>query len=207
MKKFRYIVFIVCSLFFLFHIVCTITFNFTSTYDNTLLQRVVRRYMLPVFSQNNKVFAPDPPGGKQQLLVRYYRTGIGWSPWFNFGRRYLDKTYSNRFSIDSYKNRVHEYVLEQVYTSNIKACSLFKNDSTAINNYLMNDKASKMAVRYFSNLAQNESNITGIDYLQYKVLFICPEEFSSKPYSEIKADTTTYNFPIINLASSALCSN
>jgi uncharacterized protein DUF5819 len=195
MKKFRYTVFISCSFILLFHISCTLIFNFTTTADNTILQRVVRRYMLPVFSQNNKVFAPDPPGGKQQLWVRYHGVTKGWTPWINPGKTLLDITYTNRFSIASVQNRVHEYVLGQLYSVHTLSSDYFKADTAAANDYLLKDKRCIMARRYFSDIGDKEANHPFFDKLQYKVMFVCPEEFSGKPYSEIKADTTVFNFP------------
>jgi hypothetical protein len=170
--------------------------------------------MLPVFSQNNKVFAPDPPGGKQQLWVRYHMKGVdlGWMKWYNDGQEYLNKTYTNRFSIASYENRVHEYVLGQLYNAHelgVRHCEEAQrsnlNKDSLLNNYFLNDKACIMATRYFSDNAVGLDCIAIDDALQYKVLFICPEEFSGKPLSEIKADTTVFNFPEMKLVPSATC--
>jgi hypothetical protein len=151
--------------------------------------------MLPVFSQNNKVFAPDPPGGKQQLWVRYHSIEKGWTAWINPGKNLLDITYTNRFSIASYQNRVHEYVSGQLYYVHGLSSDYFKADTAAANDYLLKDKRCIMARCYFSDMEDRETHHPFFDKLQYKVLFVCPEKFSAKPVAEIKADTTVFNFP------------
>ena len=160
-----------------------------------MLQRVVRRYMLPVFSQNNKVFAPDPPLYKQQLLVRYHSIQRGWTEWINLGKNLLDITYINRFSIASVQNKVHEYVLGQVYEAHTISTSYFKVDTAAANDYLIKDKRCIMARLYFSDMEDRENHHPLFDKLQYKVRFVYPEKFSAKLLPEIKSDTTTFNFP------------
>lgn len=205
MKKVNYIIFILCTLLLCLHICFTLIFNFTDTFNNTLFQRAVRRYMLPVFSQNNKVFAPNPPLGKQQLWVRYHYTKQGWISWQNPGIGFLEITYHNRFSIASYKNRLHEYVLGQLYNTYQTRVSALQNDTIAFKNYLLHDKACLMAERYVSDLAEKESNHPVFDSLQYKVLFVCPEKFSAKAVNQIKTDTITLAFPKMKYTPSAIC--
>ena len=161
--------------------------------------------MLPVFSQNNKVFAPDPPMGKQQLWVRYHNAQKGWVDWHNPGIDFLNITYKNRFSIASYKNRLHEYVLGQLYSIHETGVSTFHNDTTAFRTYLLNHKVCLMAERYFSDLVEKQNNHSLYDSLEFKILFVCPEKFSTKPYNQIEADTIMLAFPKMKYTTSATC--
>jgi hypothetical protein len=195
LKKAHYIIFTICGIVLLVHISCTLIFNFDKSTDNTIIQRAVRRYMLPVFSQNNKVFAPNPPLYQQHLLVRYHGFQKGWTEWINPGKTLLDITYINRFSIASVQNKVHEYVLGQLYEAHTISTSYFKTDTAAANNYLITDKRCIMARRYFSDMEDRENHHPLFDKLQYKIQFVYPEKYSAKPVSEIKTDTVVFYFP------------
>ena len=196
MKKNSYILFICCSVVLLTHICFTLIYNFDSSTENTILKRAIRRYMLPVFSQNNKVFAPDPPIYKQQLLVRYFNIRKGWTAWIDPGKNLLNITYRNRFSIAGVQHKVHNYVLGQVYDS---YCSVDTTLTDSLRkNYFIHDASCIMAQHYFSDMAMKENSHPYFHKLQYKVCLIYPEKFSGKTSSEIKSTTTELLFPEMN---------
>ncbi len=196
MKKTPYIVFIFCSVVLLAHISFTLVYNFDTSTENTIIKRVVRRYMLPVFCQNNKVFAPDPPLFKQQLLVRYYNVRKGWTGWIDPGKNLLDITYGNRFSIAAEQHKVHDYVLGQVYDTYYSVDTTI-SDSIK-NNYFIHDSRCIMAQHYFSDMAMKENSHPYFHKLQYKICLIYPEKFSNKTAAEIKSTTTELLFPEMN---------
>lgn len=176
---------------------CTIFFNFYGGTQNGLLVRAVRRYMLPIFNQNNKVFAPDPPLYNQQLMVRYYNANRGWTSWINPGQTLLNITYSNPFSVAVTEHKVHEYVLSQIWTARDAAQSKSAIDSLQ-NKYLLTDSRCIMAQRYFSDMMMKETPRALFSKLQYKIVFVYPESFSGKPASEIKSTETEMLFPEMN---------
>ncbi len=86
-------------------------------------------------------------------------------------------------------------MLGQLYYVHTLSSDYFKTDTATANDYLVKDRRCIIARRYFSDIGDKETNHPFFDKLQYKVMFICPEGFSGKSLSEIKADTTTFNFP------------
>jgi hypothetical protein len=197
MKKTRYIIFICGGVVLLTHIFCTVFFNFYNPTENTLVVRAVRRYMLPLFSQNNKVFAPNPPLYNQQLIVRYYNAKRGWTSWIDPGQNLLNIRYSNPFSIAVTEHKVHEYILAQVWDAHLAAEKQSIVDSLQ-NNYLLHDKRCLMAQRYFSDMMMKETSRSLFSKLQYKIVFTTPESFSGKSVSEIKSTVTELLFPEMN---------
>jgi hypothetical protein len=197
MKKPQYIIFICCSVVLLIHIFCTLFFNFSTETENTLLVRAVRRYMLPVFSQNNKVFAPQPPLYNQQLVVRYYNAKRGWTSWIDPGKNLLNIAYSNRFRVATTEHKVHEYVLAQIQDAYLVAEKQLTIDSLQ-KDYLLHDTRCIMAQHYFSDMMVKETPRSLFSKLQYKIVFTYPETFSGKSVSEIKTTTTELLFPEMN---------
>ncbi|HTA62116.1 MAG TPA: DUF5819 family protein [Bacteroidia bacterium] len=205
MKKPQYVIFICCSAVLVFHVFCTLFFNFYSVTENTLVVRVVRRYMLPIFSQNNKVFAPNPPLYNQQLIVRYYNGKRGWTSWINPGQNLLNIRYSNPFNVAGTEHKVHEYVLAQIWDAHIVAQNKFPADSlhkplsdSLQNDFMLHDARCIMAQHYFSDMMLKETGRTLFSKLQYKVIFTYPQAFSGKAVSDIKATTGELLFPEMN---------
>jgi hypothetical protein len=197
MKKPSYIIFICCSAVLLMHIFYTVVFNFYNGNENTLPIRAVRRYMLPVFSQNNKVFAPNPPLYNQQLIVRYYNAKRGWTSWIDPGKNLLNIRYSNPFNVAGTEHKVHEYILTQVWDARLVAEQKSTVDSLQ-NDYLLHDPRCLMAQHYFSDMMVKETPRSLFSKLQYKIVFTYPEAFSGKTVSEIKSTTTELLFPEMN---------
>jgi|GEM_PF-2477003 hypothetical protein len=197
MKKPQYIIFISCSVVLFVHIFCTLFFNFSSETENTLVVRAVRRYMLPIFSQNNKVFAPDPPLYNQQLQVRYYNTKKGWTSWIDPGQTLLNIRYSNPFSIAVTEHKVHDYILSQIWDAHVVAENKSTVDSLK-NDYLVHDPRCIMAQHYFSDMIMKEAPRSPFIKLQYKITLAYPEKFSGKPAAEIESTTTDLLFPEMN---------
>ncbi|HKC66985.1 MAG TPA: DUF5819 family protein [Bacteroidia bacterium] len=164
-----------------------------------MLVRAVRRYMLPVFSQNNKVFAPNPPMYNQQLVVRYYNAQRGWTDWINPGQTLLSIRYGNPFSVAVTQHKVHEYVLSQIWDAHLQAENKSTIDSLQ-NKYLLQDARCIMAQHYFSDIMMKEMRCSPFSKLQYKLVFIYPEPFAGKPATEIKTDTTQLLFPEMNFS-------
>ena len=189
MKKTQYIIFICCIAVFVIHVFCTLFFNFYGGTENTLVVRAVRRYMLPVFSQNNKVFAPNPPLYNQQLIVRYYNTKRGWTSWIDPGQTLLNVRYSNPFNVAVTEHKIHEYILAQVWDTHLVAENKSTIDSLQ-KNYLLQDRRCVMARQYFSDMMMKETPHSLFSKLQYKIVFTYPEKFSGKPIDEIKTATT-----------------
>jgi len=162
-----------------------------------LVIRAVRRYMLPVFSQNNKVFAPNPPLYNQQLIVRYYNAKRGWTSWIDPGKNLLNIRYNNPFNVAATEHKVHEYVLTQIWDAHLVAEQKSTVDSLQ-NDYLLHDARCLMAQHYFSDMMAKETPRSLFSKLQYKIIFTYPEAFSGKTVSDIKATTTELLFPEMN---------
>lgn len=102
------------ALSFLFvHFALSLCFNFPPDSGQGLIQRMVFRYMFPVFNQNNKVFAPDPPFISQYMLLHYEDRGVKKS--IDPGEQHRNSLHRFPFSPALYPLRAYEYRIAELY--------------------------------------------------------------------------------------------
>ena len=163
--------------------------------------------MLPIFSQNNRVFAPDPPLYKQQLWVRFHDPKKGWTGWMEPGKSLLEGMNKNRFSRDITRHKIHDYVLGQILDASLEATGKVnrsgfsdqKKDSLR-NSLLAQDARCQMAKRYLSDRVLQTGIKAAPDSLVYKLVLNYPETFSAKKLIDIQSDSILYVFPVMPLA-------
>jgi hypothetical protein len=202
MQYFKKIIFVVFAFLLLLHLSFTFIYNFDKVTTHPTIRFVVFKYMFPFFNQNNKIFAPDPPFCKQQLLVKYKKKNGDWGAFQNPQTEMLARHVSNRLSPIGTQIKHYDYILRNVYDAHIYADyyinnskdSIDNNDSVKLN-YLNKNDGFKMAQRYFSNLAHNANKGVQYDSLQFKVVYIYPEKYKALPLNKIKSTQLVINYP------------
>lgn len=111
-------------LFFLvFHFTLTLLFN--SPYKVPFLNK----YMIPLFDQNWRFFAPDPPMESRTLFFRYRKNEPdSWSTWINPGKSSQAKFDYNRFS---YHGKLVHLNASICYYLNAEAFNFINNESSS----------------------------------------------------------------------------
>jgi hypothetical protein len=207
MEHYKKLVFLILSFLLAIHLSFTFIYNFEKATTNPTLRFVVFKYMFPFFNQNNKIFAPDPPFCKQQLLIRYKLKNGNWTNFQNPQKEMLDRHVKNRLSPIGTQIKHYDYILRHIYDAHIYADYYINNSKEKITNsdslrlsYLKRYEGFNMAQRYFSDLGLHSNH--NFDSLQFKVVYIYPEKFKAKPLNEIKSTSLVIEFPALPFISS-----
>jgi hypothetical protein len=156
------------------HFTLILVFCFQQHFSNSLLLKVSKKYVFPVFNQNWKMFAPEPPLSTRNLYYKCSFTDGSYSGWINPGTALLKKHQSNRFwNYGSlfiayggihrelkYANDNLKYLLEK---ENIKPDSML----TAQRKEMIQTPQYKMAVSYFTNQAIQHFGDKQIDKIDF----------------------------------------
>ena len=194
---------VVCFAFLLsVHLCFTFIYNFDKVTANPAVRFVVFKYMFPFFNQNNKIFAPDPPFCKQQLLIKFKHVNGGWTAFINPQQEMLERHVHNRLSPIGTQIKHYDYILRHVYDAHIYAEYYLRNNKDSLNDketlkmkYLMKNDGFRMAQRYFSDLIHKSVKAAQYDSMQFSVRFIYPEKFKALPLTEIKSSALMIDFP------------
>ena len=84
-------------LFLVLHFTITLIFCTQDKLDLPKLSYAANKYCYPLFIQNWKMFAPNPPTKNKKINYRFIYTDSTKSEWFNLGEGVLKKFQSNRF--------------------------------------------------------------------------------------------------------------
>jgi hypothetical protein len=202
MENFKKVIFVSFAFLLLLHLSFTFIYNFDKVTTNPTIRFVVFKYMFPFFNQNNKLFAPDPPFCKQQLLIKYKKKDGVWGPYQNPQTDMLARHVSNRLSPIGTQIKHYDYVLRHVYDAHIYAEYYLNNSKDSIHNYdslklsyLKKYDGFNMAQRYFSELINRSQVSSTSDSMQFKVVYIYPEKYKAKPLNDIKSTKLEIDFP------------
>ncbi len=208
METFKKVIFVVFTFFLLLHLSFTFIYNFDKVTTNPTIRFVVFKYMFPFFNQNNKIFAPEPPFCKQQLLVKYKKKNGQWGNFQNPQTDMLTRHVSNRLSPIGTQIKHYDYVLRHVYDAHIYAEYYLNNNKDSITNrdslklsYLKKYDGFNMAQRYFSDLINRSEAAGSFDSLQFKVVYIYPEKYKAKALKDIKSTRLIIDFPSLPILS------
>lgn len=193
-------------LFFAFllciHLCFTFIYNFDKVTSNPTLRFVVFKYMFPFFNQNNKIFAPDPPFCKQQLLVKFKTKKGAWTGYLNPQQEMLERHVHNRLSPIGTQIKHYDYMLRHVYDAHLYAEYYLRNNSDSLTNknelkmnYLLKNDGFNMAQRYFSDLVNKSSKAAHYDSLQFRVCYVYPQKYKAMPLNKIKSSALIIDFP------------
>ena len=208
METFRKVIFAVFTFSLLLHLSFTFIYNFENVTTNPTVRFVVFKYMFPFFNQNNKIFAPEPPFCKQQLLVKYKKINGDWGAFQNPQKEMLARHVSNRLSPIGMQIKHYDYILRHVYDAHIYAEYYLNNTKDSINNidslqlsYLKKSDGFNMAQRYFSDLVNRSDAAGTFDSMQFKVVYIYPEKYKAKALKDIKSTELIIDFPSLPILS------
>jgi hypothetical protein len=202
METFKKVIFAVFTFFLLLHLSFTFIYNFDKVTTNPTIRFVVFKYMFPFFNQNNKIFAPDPPLCKQQLLIKYKKMNGNWGAFQNPQTEMLARHVSNRLSPIGNQIKHYDYILRHVYDAHIYAEYYLNNSKDSIINYdslklsyLKKYEGFNLAQRYFSDLINHSQALEKFDSMQFKVVYTYPEKYKAKPIQDIKSTQLLIDFP------------
>ena len=202
MENYKKIVFFFFTILLAFHLSFTFIYNFEKVTTNPTIRFVVFKYMFPFFNQNNKIFAPDPPFCKQQLLIKFKQHNGSWTAFQNPEKEMLERHIHNRLSPIGTQIKHYDYILRHVYDAHIYSDYYMQNSNERISNsdslrlsYLMRYDGFKMAQRYFSDLINRTHSKQKFDSLQFRVVYIYPEKYKAKTLKNIKSTSLSIDFP------------
>lgn len=202
MEHFKKVIFVFFGFLLLLHLSFTFIYNFDKVTTNPSIRFVVFKYMFPFFNQNNKIFAPDPPFCKQQLLVKYKKKNDNWGPYQNPQTEMLARYVKNRLSPIGTQIKHYDYILRHVYDAHVYAEYYLNNNKDSLNNhdslklsYLKRYEGFNMAQQYFSNLINHSKAHQQYDSLKFKVVYIYPEKYKAKALKDIKSTRLEIDFP------------
>jgi hypothetical protein len=208
MENYKKTVFFFLAFLLSIHLSFTFIYNFDKVTENPTIRFVVFKYMFPFFNQNNKIFAPDPPLCKQQLLIKYKKKKGTWSAFQNPQTEMLKRHVSNRLSPIGTQIKHYDYVLRHVYDAHIYADYYLNNSKDSATNrdslrllYLKKYDGFNMAQRYFSDLLNRSKAAGTCDSMQFKVVFLYPEKYKAKPLQSIKSTSLIIDFPPLPILS------
>ncbi len=91
-------------------------------------------YVDPLFYQNYKVFAPDPPTQSRAVVFRFH-TQDGWSPWQWPGFEHLYEMQANRLSVHSELFDMSEGMADNLYLTMQKERFSMEKSSESFKDY------------------------------------------------------------------------
>lgn len=117
------------GLFFLaFHFFLVLVYNLSDlTPKTSFLKRAAYRYVQPLFFQNFKLFAPDPPKSYREIYFRIEDSYGNKSNWINPGKKDLEIHSKFRFTHHAKLRAAYDYIsrnMEYLHEQNLKG----KND-------------------------------------------------------------------------------
>lgn len=157
MQKTNRLICTVVGLFFILHCCFTILYSFPQLIKNSYLEKATRLYMYPLFNQNWKIFAPEPPVFSKKIKYRVYLKSKGWSFWIDPGEELLKKHHKYRFTYHRKEYGVYEYLfrqLEQLPEINYQSRKEYKN-----------------AVKYIESVALKRLSVKNISLIQFELVY------------------------------------
>ncbi len=201
-ETYKKIIFCFIGIGFTVHILFTFIYNFDKITEHAQIRKAVFMYMFPLFNQNNKVFAPDPPFCKQELWVQYKSAQGKWTPWLNPQKEMLERHVKNRLSPVGMHIKLYDYLLRLLYDAHIYAeyyieSSQLPNSDSLKLKYLKHYDGFNMAQHYFSKYVQKSETAVPYDSMHYKIEYVYPEKFKAHKFKNIKATKLVINFPTV----------
>jgi hypothetical protein len=193
---------------FIFHVTCTVLFNFPDLVKNPYVVKVVQKYMFPVFNQNLKVFAPDPPIYRQAIEFRYH-TSQGWSNWIDPGSEIVQQHPLKRGTALMVASRINDLIMVDQYALYQHACFVSENmqpgtpDSIVYyRNKIIRDLPKfRYSMNYFIHyLETKKANdvLNRMDSIQTRLILKYPGEYKGLKYEDIKTTNIIFYMPSID---------
>ena len=161
--------------------------SFSTTYLPEKVWYVVAPYVNPIFYQNFKVFAPEPPTQSRSVLFRY-RNDQGWSDWRWPGFEHLYYLQRNRLSYHAEFFDMSEGMADNLYWTMQKPGFMLSDGVATLKQFPAMDVAYREAEKQFSDL-------DGVEAVQFG-LFI---EHTSLEDDHIKREYSFQAFPNMEL--------
>jgi hypothetical protein len=150
---------------------------------------ITGRYVLPVFHQNMKIFAPNPPTFSRKIVFRLHFLNGEKSKWKILGTDYLHNSYSNRFSSDLYKYRAIASLSQAIHDEIISEAGLSIDSS----------KYFPLISKFIKSELEKKLNIDSIAEIQCALLIKNTVPFNERNNKDFEKVMEAYMFPVITL--------
>lgn len=189
--------------FLCFHIALSLIYNFPLSTTSGWIKPIVFRYIFPVFNQNNKVFAPDPPFLSQHVLLHVEMQGSKKS--IDPAEQYKQRLHHFPFSPALYPLRAYEYRIAQLYKAytyaDYQAIKMKERDSlnynldSLRNIFLLNDSLYRLELNNFCQ----ETGLTGQPRsCSIGLYFVYHPEYKNFLKGKRSNSVLPYEFPVIH---------
>lgn len=180
---------------FVNHVLTTILYHLPYNPLTPYYQNYVTSYIQPVFAQNWKMFAPEPPSSFDRFWYRckFYSR---WSEWKDSTHALLSVYNENRLSGFGKILYIQEHLSRSVVllkTNVVKNCMKDCSDSFFKKKFLENELYQK-AIIYTHNLCLKENS--KLDAIQFRVARINAKMFSKRKEVNFKPQIMVADFPI-----------
>ncbi len=143
------------------HFLLIAVYNFSDLSEkSSVLSRAAHHYVQPLFFQNFKLFAPDPPKSYREIYFRIEDNNGNKSNWINPGKKDLEIHSKFRFTHHAKLRAAYDYIsrnMEYLHEQNLKG----KNDvlEQTINRYFL-----LQARKYYPHTSFNAIETAFITY-------------------------------------------
>ncbi|PCJ84828.1 MAG: hypothetical protein COA57_08510 [Flavobacteriales bacterium] len=206
MKTYRRAIVLAILLVFVFHFSATLIYLSDGKFTPYRVNFWVGQYMLPLFHQSWKMFAPEPPTGSIRFYYRCKLKDAGWVKWKDANFELVYKHQSNRFSHYGKKFAMLQQIsrhLEYEYYSLEEKCisSGEKNDCAAfINGKITAVHSYKVARKYIEDICNMKYPEHGLEEIEFSVVTFPVIPFLERKTTDIKPKPVIIRFPVITLS-------
>ena len=149
------------TILFLCHFAATVIYLTEGKYTPDYVNYRIGKYMLPLFHQNWKVFAPEPAISSARLFYRTQKQDSTWTRWKDPGFEWILKHQQNRLSYYGKKYYIHKRILRQLETAAEDKIIIIENSSnTCVDSTITNTPEYKLAKTYIQNITENKNALT-----------------------------------------------
>lgn len=173
----------------------TVHFVFTGLYLSpinpikTKNSSLINTYMNPLFTQNWKLFAPEPVSKNNTFLVRAQFNNGETTDWINLTSYLIDKNFKNRFSPYNRLVRIQRGAFNALYEKDDVTIQIMNKiqdeelDEEDYKEFLENDEQTERAIELLNRYTQSYLRVLypNKDIKESQVLI---EETESIPYSK-----------------------
>lgn len=205
-KKFKYAATAIGFFILTFHIFFILIYCVPEIATNSKFRAVITRYVYPVFNQNWKLFAPDPPLESKELYYRVYIKDKGWSGWKNPGKSIILKHQANRFSYYGKLYYIYDNLQRSLEYADSYTNFYIKQDSVKEENQrierdkrIMKTFEYSSAKKYFKKFAERDYANDKILKIEFCHVTIFPPPFKNRKDLDKKNTYHIIRFPLFTL--------
>lgn len=181
------------------HFSFTTIYCLDGKYTPPFLNNVVGKYMLPLFHQNWKLFAPEPPTCEVKLYCYYLVDGGRYFNKVDLGKQWLTEHHKNRLSISGINYRLNQQFardLKRLY--DVQRSNGYEPEQMEA--FLRSSKTYRDALQYAlwqlerQNLVQHKSEVKKI-----KLTYVCGKNILQGNQYKMLEMVSEIHFPMLKI--------